>query len=289
MNSLNFKESTSSESESQEEDSATILFFVEADIQSDGTRVDQGLYVLKDGKAKKILKHGRDAAASSDDSKLAFFGAQDGLYVYNDTTNSADKYGPITDSIIAIAKEKEGDAIYILTEDHEVYKISNNGETKVKLDDVVNAKEIVLDYSDNLYFVGDDNKPYVRTADGVKEVGGLPHDLSDVKLIKPPFILDKSVPFVVGNKIYILHSNGTSEVSDIEFKSIAKPSAYAPEGTLVQYYATNKVIYELNILKLMTDADASFSNYLNSKASEIRTLASKTKFEAARTKANPKA
>ncbi|CAH2215530.1 jg25240, partial [Pararge aegeria aegeria] len=194
LNSLNFKESTSSESESQEEDSATILFFVEADIQSDGTRVDQGLYVLKDGKAKKILKHGRDAAASSDDSKLAFFGAQDGLYVYNDTTNSADKYGPITDSIIAIAKEKEGDAIYILTEDHEVYKISNNGETKVKLDDVVNAKEIVLDYSDNLYFVGDDNKPYVRTADGVKEVGGLPHDLSDVKLIKPPFILDKSVP-----------------------------------------------------------------------------------------------
>ncbi|XP_034837668.1 uncharacterized protein [Maniola hyperantus] len=290
INSLNFDEAESNESESLEDDTDIILFFVEAEEQPDGTRQDKGLYVFKEGKATKILTNGRDASASGDDSKLVFFGAADGLYVYNQTTNSADKYGPITDGIVAIAKEKTGDVLYILTEDREVFKVSDNGEKKEKLDDVVNAKEIVLDYSDNLYFFADDKKPYVRTTDGVKPIEGLPEDISKVKLIKPPFILDDSVPFLADNKVYIISSDGTSEVSDIGFRSKAKPTAYAPEAALVQYYAFDKNIYEYNILKLLMEAaNEELRNYLNSKATDIRTLASKTISQAALTKTKPKA
>lgn len=120
LNSLNFDEGDDS-SESSEVDSDVILFFVEADVQTDGNKDYRGLYVLRDGKAKMILENGRDAAASGDDSKLVFLAADDGIYVYNYTTNSAEKYGNVTDSIIEIEKEKEGDVLYILTADHEVF------------------------------------------------------------------------------------------------------------------------------------------------------------------------
>ncbi|XP_045781267.1 uncharacterized protein LOC123878197 [Maniola jurtina] len=272
INSLNFDESDSNESESIEDDSDIFLFFVEAEEQPDGTRQDKGLYVFKEGKATKILANGRDAAASGDDSKIVFFGAADGIYVYNKTTNSADKYGPITDSIIAIATEQPGDVLYILTENREVFKVSGNGGKKEKLDDVVNAKEIVLDKTDHLYFVSVDNKPYVRRTYGINPIIGLPEHLSNVKLIKPPFFLNDEVAFLANNRVYFISNYGSSTMSEIEFKPEAKPTAYAPEA-LIQYYGFDNKIYEFRISSLREDAtpEELLSNYLNSKAFDNRT------------------
>ncbi|CAH2268836.1 jg26391 [Pararge aegeria aegeria] len=280
INSLNFEEDDSSSSESKEKDSDMIVFFVEADVQPDGSRVDQGLYVLKEGVAKKILNNGRDAAASGDDSKLVFFGAKDGLYVYNPTTNAADKYGPITDSIIAIAKEKDGDVIYILTEDRQVYKVTDNGEKKELLDDVVKANQIVVDYENNLFFYSDDKKPYVRTDDGVKKVEGLPEITGGVVLIRPPFFLDNGAPFIIDNKVYVLYPNGSSEVTDFEFTPNTMPTAFAPEAALLQYYAYDKKIYEYNVLALIVSSLLEdLGNYLNKQAVEIRSLSKNSKLK----------
>ncbi|XP_026484010.2 uncharacterized protein LOC113392023 [Vanessa tameamea] len=278
INSLNFDEDESSESSSEETEKEILLFFVEADIDSNGNRVDQGLYVLKEGKATKLLDHGRDAAASGDDSKLVFFGAKDGIYVYNNKNNSADKYGTVDDSIIGIAKEKTGDVIYILTENHELFKVSNAGTTKEKLDDVVNAKQIVLDYSDNIYFYSDDKQAYVRTADDIKKIEGLPENPSSVTLIKPPFILENAVLFNVDNIVYIIYANGTSEHAGFEFKPKVKPSAYAPEAALLQYYAYDKNIYEYNILTIIFGTVLEeLKNYLNKVSDDIQSLSTKSR------------
>ncbi|XP_045781264.1 uncharacterized protein LOC123878195 [Maniola jurtina] len=245
-----------------------MLFFVEADVRPDGSRIDQGLYVLKGGKATKILDYGRDAAASGagDNSTKAFFGAKDGLYVYNPETNSADKYGPITDSIIAIDMEKLGEVIYILTEDRDVYKVTDNGEKKEKLDDVIKPKQIVLDYQNNLYFLADDKIPYVRTADGVKKIEGLPEATGTVTLVKAPVFLENQAVVITDYKAYLISSNGSSAFTGIEFQPKAIPTALAPEATLVQYYAYDKKIYEYNILgAIFKSISESIDNYFGIK------------------------
>ncbi|XP_045781266.1 uncharacterized protein LOC123878196 isoform X2 [Maniola jurtina] len=276
LNALNFDE-TESSSEWDEIVSKFLVFFVEADVQPDGSRVDQGLYVLKDGKAKKILDNGRDAAAAAaDDSKKVFFGAKDGLYKYNLETNSADKYGPITDSIIAMDMERLSEVIYILTEDRDVYKVTYNGERKEKLDDVVKPKQFVVDFGENLYFFSDDKVPYVRTVDGVKKIEGLPVATGTVTLFKPPFFLDNGAPVIINNKVYLMYSNGSSEATDFEFQPKAIPTALAPEATLVQYYAYDKKIYEYNILALIISSLVEeITDFLKKQATEINNFASK--------------
>ncbi|CAH2098620.1 unnamed protein product [Euphydryas editha] len=281
INSLNFDENDSSESDSnsnESDDDDLILFFVEADVDSEGKYVDQGLYVLKKGQATKLLDHGRDAAASSDNSTQVFFGAADGIYVYNKEKNSADKYGTVTDSIIGIAKESTGDIIYILTENHEVYKVSNKGTTKEKIDDIVNAKQIVLDTSNNIYFYSDDKKPYVRTPTGVKKIEGLPESPSSVTLVKPPFLIEDGAVFVVENVVYVIYANGSSEQAGFEFKPKAKPSAYAPEAALIQYYALDKKIYEFNVLALLiSDIVDELKEFLNEKEEDIKSISKKSR------------
>nr|XP_034837711.1 uncharacterized protein LOC117993944 [Maniola hyperantus] len=231
-----------------------VLFIVEADVQPDGSRVDRGLYILKlvDGEAEatKILDNGRDAATSGpgDNSTKAFFGAKDGLYVYNPETNSADKYGPITDSIIAIDMEKLGEVIYILTEDRDVYKVTDNGEKKEKLDDVVKPKQIVLDYQNNLYFFSDDKILYVRTTDGVKKIEGLPVATGSVILLKSPIFLENGALVIIDNKVYLIYSNRRSAFIGIELQPKEMPTALAIEAFLFQYYAHDKKIYEYNFL-----------------------------------------
>ncbi|XP_069363348.1 uncharacterized protein [Maniola hyperantus] len=228
-------------------ESSDILFFVEADILPDGSRVDQGLYVRKEGKVTKILDYGRDAAASGlwDNSTKAFFGAKGGLYVYILETNSADKYGPITDSIIAIDMERFGEVIYILTEDLKLYKVTN-GEKKEKLEDVVKPEQIVLDFQNNLYFFSDDKVPYVRTADGVKKIEGLPKATGTVTLYKPPLYLENGALVIINNKVYIMYPNATSEAK-AELEPGALPTAVAVEGQVFQYYAHDKKIYQYKV------------------------------------------
>ncbi|XP_069363439.1 uncharacterized protein [Maniola hyperantus] len=230
------------------------LFFVEADVHQDGSRVDQGLYVLKEGKATKILDYGRDAAASRHNSTKAFFGAKDGLYVYNPETNSADKYGTITDSIIAIDMERFGKVIYILTEDRDVYKVTDNGEKKEKLEDVVKPKQIVLDYQNNLYFFSDDKVLYVRTADGVKKIEGLPEATGIVTIFKPPMIRENGAPILIDNESYFVYSNGSSIASTTKFDPKSIPTALA-EMISVVYFAHDKKIYEYNVPISSKDLD----------------------------------
>ncbi|CAK1594857.1 unnamed protein product [Parnassius mnemosyne] len=276
INSLNFDDDA--EDDNTSDDSNAILFFVEADEDADGNRIDKGLYVLKDGKAKKLLDNGRDAAASSDDSKDVFFGAKDGIYKYDPKENTAVKYGTVIDSIIGIAKENSTDVIYILTEDHGLYKITENGQKKVKMDDVVGAREIVLDYSNNLYFYGENKQPYVVNADGIKKIEGLPKNPNSVRLIKPPFVVENGVPFMCDNVAYIIYANGRSEKTEFDFRSNAKPSAYGMEGLLIQYYAYHKKIYAYNILNLiLSGVIEELKNFLESKESIIQSIATRSR------------
>ncbi|CAG4960742.1 unnamed protein product [Parnassius apollo] len=228
-----------------------ILFFVEADVDAAGNRVDKGLYVYKNGEATKLLENGRDAAASSDDSTDVFFGAKDGIYTYDNKENKAVKYGSVTDDIIAIAKENATDVIYYLNKDHELYKVTDNGQKSVKIDDVVGAQEIVLDPANNLYFVTEDKQVYVVNENGVKKITGLPEHPKSVKLIKPPVLEDGAV-FLSDNAFYAIYSNGTSELTDFEITSEAKPSAYAMEATMVQFFAFHKKIYKYNLLEIFS-------------------------------------
>ncbi|XP_068624411.1 uncharacterized protein [Battus philenor] len=276
LNSLNFDED--SEDDDTSDDDNTTVFFVEADKDAKGKRIDRGLYVLKGGKATKILDNGRDAAASSDNSKEVFFGAQDGIYTYNQKDNTAVKYGSVTDSIIGIAKENITDAIYILTEDNIVYKVTESGEKKEKVENVDGALEIVLDYSDNLYYYGADKQPYVLTADGVQKINGLPEHPKSVRLVKPPFVIEEGVPFISDNEVYFIYPNGTSEVTGFDFKPNAKPTAYGIEATLIQYYGYNKKIYEYNILAiLLNEAIDELKNFLETKSSTIQSMSTRSR------------
>ncbi|XP_013133935.1 PREDICTED: uncharacterized protein LOC106099812 [Papilio polytes] len=228
-----------------------LFFFVEADRDATGKRIDKGLYVFKNGNAKKLLDNGRDVAAAADDSKDAYFGAEDGIYKYNDKSISIEKYGSITDSIIGIAKPSEKDVIYILTDNKEVFTVSENGNKKKKINDIVNAAQIILDYDNNLYYVDSDKQVFVYNFVGIKKIHGLPEFISNAQLLKPPVTSDGHVPIVVDNKLYLINDSGKAEVfNNIEFGPDGKPSAYAMEAGLMHYYAKDKKIYEFDVLDI---------------------------------------
>ncbi|CAG4960850.1 unnamed protein product [Parnassius apollo] len=246
LNGLNY-------AEKPDDDRKIILFFVEADEDDSGKRIDQGLYVLKDGVPKKLLDHGRDASAANDDSQEVYFAAEDGIYLYNPEENSAEKYGTVSDSIIGIAKENNSDVIYILTEDFEVFRVSEAGEKKEKIEEIVGAQQIVLDYKNNLYFYDADKQPFVYSKDGVKKIEGTPEHAVKAHLLKPSLYTEDSVPFIVDGKIYILYADGSAQPFDIEIAPDAQPSAYSMETMLMQYYALDNKIYEFDIMDIMID------------------------------------
>ncbi|CAG4960838.1 unnamed protein product [Parnassius apollo] len=248
-NSLNFDENDDEEKK-ENFDKYLILFFVEADVDTAGNIVDKGLYVYKNGQATKLLENGRDAAASSDNSTDVFFGAKDGIYMYDNKENKAVKYGSVTDDIIAIAKENATDVIYYLNKDHELYKVTDNGKKSVKINDVVGAQEIVLDRANNLYFYTEDKQVYVLNENGVKKFTELPEHPKSVKLIKPP-VLEEGVVLLTFNAFYVLYPNGKCKLAQFVITSNAKPSAYAMEGTVVQYFAYHKKIYKYNLLEIL--------------------------------------
>ncbi|XP_032524449.2 uncharacterized protein LOC116775636 [Danaus plexippus] len=256
LNALNFDESmkdSDSKSESDENDLTDVtVFLVEADFK-DGKRIDHGLYLYKNDEVKMILPNGRAAASSSNENKLVYFGASDGLYVYNVDSKSADKYGKFSDSIIDIATNEDGKHIYILSEDHILYNVTNGGEDKVILDEVEDAQEIVLDDSENIYFYDDNKDVFIKNADGIIKVQGLPEGGKSLKLVNPPFIMEESIPLMIDNVLYVVYANGTSDAPGLEFSPNAKPTAYGADAVLVQYYAYNKRLYEFNLLSLIAE------------------------------------
>jgi hypothetical protein len=271
INALNFDD------EGDSDDDAMHIFFVEATKDENGNPKNV-LSVLKNGEKSKILENGNDAAGSCDDSKLVFFGASDGIYVYNAEKNSADKYGSITENVVGIAKENGTDIIYILTKDHEVYKVSNEGTTKELLSKAKNARQIVLDMQNNLYYVDGENHVYVYSEENVKKISGLPANPSYIQLLTPPFIMEDSVPLVAGKKTFYAYANGTSEYAEIVLD--VQPTAYSMEATLIQYYAYNKKIYEYNILALvMSSMIDDLKNFFDDKVEQIQSIATRSRKE----------
>ncbi|XP_013178474.1 PREDICTED: uncharacterized protein LOC106125720 [Papilio xuthus] len=232
-------------------DSKYLFFFVEADRDETGKWIDKGLYVFKDGNAKKLLDNGRDVAAAADESNIAFIGAKDGIYLYNDNSVSVEKYGSISDNIVGIEKPTENDIIYILTDNKEVYVVSENGNKKEKINEIINAEQIILDYDNNLYYLDSDKQIFIYNYVGIKKIHGLPEFASNAQLLKPPVTSDGSVPIVVDEKLYLINDNGKAEVfNNIEFGPDGKPSAYAMEAGLMHYYAKDKKIYEFDVLDI---------------------------------------
>lgn len=274
LNALNFDDDEDDDDETS--DSESVTFIVLADVNDKGERVDQGLYYLKKGQAIKLLDHGRDSAAANDDSKTAYFAANDGIYVYNAEKNTAEKYGTLTDDLIGIAKLNGSDAIYVLTANNVVYKVTEAGTKKELVDKVVNAKEIILDYQNNLYYYNNENEVFVLVGDEVKKVEGLPANPGSVTIINPPFVIENGVPVIVDNKAYVAYENGTSEYSEIDLA--VKPSAYSMEATLIQYFAYNKKVYEYNVLEiLLGDVLKDLKGFLDDKSDSIQSIATKSR------------
>ncbi|KAH9636363.1 hypothetical protein HF086_002597 [Spodoptera exigua] len=273
LNALNFDDD---EDDENSDSDATITFVVLGDKDEQGNKVYKGLYLLSNGEAKNILENGRDAAAANDDTKFAYFAASDGIYVYNAETKTANKYGSLSDDLIGIAKVNGSDVIYVLSADHILYKVTEDGTKKEKIDQVVDAQQIILDYQNNLYYYTSDKSIYVYVNGEVKKIEGLPENPSYVEILNPAFVFENGVPAVIDNKSYLIYENGTSEVGDFEFQ--VRPTAYSMEATLIQYYAYNKKVYEYNVLSIILgDMLSELKKFLDDKTDDIQSIATRSR------------
>lgn len=268
LNSLNFEADENPDSNGTDE---IILFFVEEDLASGE---DKGLFIRKGTEITKLLNTGRDIAATNGNDKKVYFAASDGIYVYNAKDNKAEKYGTVTDDLINIAIDNTSDVIYILTKNKELFKVTDDGEKQVKISDVSNAEQIVMDYENNLYFRTTDKDVYAINEGGVKKLEGLPENSNKLTLLRPPFVIDGGVPLVVDDKAFIIYANGTVEKTEFQIK--AKPTAFSMEGTLIHYYAYKKKIYEYNILTILfSEVFNQLGDYLNAKKDDIQTISTR--------------
>lgn len=234
-------------------DRGLTYFFVEADI-SNGKDY-KGLYVSNNGTVTKLLDDGTDVTSTKDETDRAFFATKRGIYVYNYNKNTADKYGNIDDELTGITNEKGSNTIFVLTKDKKILKVVDDGNTKIETS-YTNVDQVMLDYSNNLYFViGKD--PYVVTAnEGVKKVEGLPANPTYVGLAKHAALFDEGVLFISDNRIFEISPSGN--IQDFNESNLkVTPTAVSVEGLLINYYAYNKKIYETNLGEAILTAIAS--------------------------------
>ncbi|CAG9133824.1 unnamed protein product [Plutella xylostella] len=244
LNDINFEDGTE-----DDEDGGINLFFTEADIKEDGKKDFKGIYYLNKGNATKILDNGVVTAVPSQNNKNAYFGAKDGLYSFDAKKVEAKKYGPITDSIIGIGVENGTDTIYILKENKELFKVTENGTKTAKVEEAKDVVEFVVDYENNLYFYDESKTLFVVNKEGIKKIENLPVPKSYMKLIRPLFFNENSVPILIDEDVYTVYANGTVEPEDIKVR--VRPTAFGVEPALLQYYAHDKKIYEYNMLVLV--------------------------------------
>lgn len=274
INQLNFEEDT--EDDDNDAETNAFLFFALADIDENGHKTDKGIYKFHKKVATKLLDNGRDATADSTDTKLAYFGASDGLYLYDGEKGDTTKYGTITDSIIQLVKLNGTDEFYILTESHDVFKVTEAGTKKAEVEVAKGALEITIDFSGNIYFLNKDKEPFVLSGEEAKKISGLPEKPAYGKLVRPAFVQESSVIYISNKKAFEIFSNGTSDISDFVIE--AKPSAYAMDAAVVQYYAYDKSIYEYNLIYLMLgELLDTLKSFLQDNKGEIETIASKSK------------
>ncbi|KAI8433805.1 hypothetical protein MSG28_015773 [Choristoneura fumiferana] len=269
LNKINFDD----DDDSDEEGSNNVtFFFTEADIENNGDRQYKGLSVYHNGKATKVLENGRDATAFNDDSKKVYIGATNGIYIYED--GATKKYGALSDSIIQIEADNQTGTVYFLTEDHQLFSVGDEGDAKNKVEDVKDVKEFVVDYNSNIFYYDSNEHLHVFNQDGVKKFEDLPKD-STVKLVRPMFSQDEGASAVIGKKVYVINPNATLSPTPVTME--VAPTAYAPDATLLQYYALDKKIYEYNVMDLFVSNFKDLKDYLNDKKDEINKIATKSR------------
>ncbi|KPJ01195.1 hypothetical protein RR46_03066 [Papilio xuthus] len=210
------------------------------------------IYVLEGLAAYEVLEGGRDSTADYSSDKSVYFGAKDGVYIYDGNTLSARKYGPYNDDILQLQKANNTDAIFILNSERKIYKIEKNGTVKIKIQSILCALEFVLDTSNNIYYIAcDDRMPHIARHDGsyISYVTTVSENFKEIKLLRPAFIMDKCVPFFADGGLYILHANGTSEKKDFYIRE--RPTAYSIDATLYLVAALNGKIYEFNVMEVL--------------------------------------
>ncbi|XP_068624329.1 uncharacterized protein [Battus philenor] len=210
------------------------------------------IYVLEGLAAYEVLEGGRDTTADYSSDKTIYFGAKDGIYVYEAGTLSAKKYGPFTDDISQLQKANNSDTIFILNSERKIYKIEKNGTVKTLVQSILCALEFVLDTSNNIYYIAcDDRMPHVARHDGsyISYVTTVGEEFREIKLLRPAFIMDKCVPLFADGGLYILYANGTTDKKDFYIRE--RPSAYSIDATLYLVAAVNGKIYEFNVMEVL--------------------------------------
>ncbi|CAB3245178.1 unnamed protein product [Arctia plantaginis] len=167
----------------------TLLFFVLADFSS-GQRVDKGLYVRRDGQITKLLDSARVSTAAKDHTSTAYFGTANGLYHYNAQNNTAERYGTITEGIISLVKANGNDTIYVLTDDYILYKVTDQGTNKERIDKPANVRDIVFDINDNLFLHTSDKTVHIMNRGGLQKIEGLDENPTYLKIYKGPFFVN---------------------------------------------------------------------------------------------------
>ncbi|XP_028039922.1 uncharacterized protein LOC114250302 [Bombyx mandarina] len=207
---------TSGNNSSSDPDNSSGLFdfgpttFFVRHVFRDDNKVDKSIYAHKNGKVKKILEDGM-AVFVEFPKPRAYLGNKDGIYVYDTETEKLEKYGNLSDNVIGIAKENRSDDLYILTEDHVVYKVTEEGTKKVKINEAEHVEKIALDWDDNLYYIGANNQPYVVASDGAKKIEGLPANPTLTLISRPPIKIKHGAWFMSDKQPYIIYPNASSE------------------------------------------------------------------------------
>ncbi|XP_037867978.1 uncharacterized protein LOC119628725 [Bombyx mori] len=179
-------------------------------VTRDDNKEYKSIYAHKNGKAKKVLEDGI-AVFDEFPKSRAYLGNKDGIYIYDTETEKLEKYGNLSDSVIGIVKENRTDDLYILTEDHVVYKVTEEGTKKIKVNEAEHAERIALDWDDNLYYIGANDHPYVVASDGAKKIEGLPANPTSVFICRPPIKIKHGAWFMSGKQPYIIYPNATSK------------------------------------------------------------------------------
>ncbi|KAI8423149.1 hypothetical protein MSG28_014218 [Choristoneura fumiferana] len=251
FNQFNFEDNSievTSSSSSEEIEHPHTLFFVEGDFKNEQV-VYQGLYIFKDGKATKILDNGRDATATR--TNTIYLGAKDGIYKYDNATNTATKHGTVTDSISQLAHNNKTNSIYYLTDDYEVYKLNDDATASVKVPSLVDVQEMAFGFEGKLYYYNSNKEFYVVDieGDGVqKKIKGLPANMNKTVLISPMYGMEDGAILYVDKIVYSLKSD---QAEKLRIRMDVPLTAQAPQPTLIQFYAKDKKIYEFNIILIM--------------------------------------
>lgn len=219
------------------------LFFVEGDYKN-GEVFSKGLYIFTNGKVTKLIDNGRDAVTTQ--TNTTYLGAEDGIYKYDSATNTATKYGTVTDSVSQFAYDFKTGSIYYVTDENEVYKLNEDATASSKVEGLTDVQEISFDYEGSFYYYNSEKEFYVITVedgDVPKRVTGLPDKLNNTVLSAPFRGSKLGVPLYVDRGVYSLQKDYSEKVPlTIE----ANVTACTWQPVLYHFYSKDKKLYAFN-------------------------------------------